>query len=115
MLDRDAPGSVRITLKHERTEAGRLTFGPGDVKANGRNLAALEPGTWYHLDVSGQFGAGSDRQLSIVLTAEDGRRWATQVPYTKYQFDRPSEVQIIGLGAQGTAVQIDHLVVTVEE
>ena len=115
MLDRDAPGSIRITLLQDRIEAGRVTFGPGEVKVGDRNLAALEPGTWYHLDISGQFGAGSDRQLSIVMTAEDGRRWATQVPYTKYQFDRPNDVQIIGLGAQGTAVQIDHLVVTVEE
>ena len=115
MLDRDAPGSIRITLLQDRIEAGRVTFGPGSVKIGDRNLAELELGTWYHLEVSGQFGPGSDGQLSIVLTAEDGRRWATQVPYSRYDFDRPGDVQIIGLGAPGTAVQLDNLVVTVEE
>lgn len=115
MLDRDAPGSIRITLKRDQTEAGMVTFGPSDVKASDRNLATLEPGTWYHLDISGRFGAGSDRQLSIVMTAEDGRSWSAQVPYSNYHFDRPGEVQIIGLGVPGTAVQLDNLVVTVEE
>ena len=113
-LDRDAPGSIRLTLLRDRIEAGRVSFGPEDVKIGNRNLAGLEPGVWYHLEVSGRFGSGSDRQLSVSLAAEDGRIWTTRVPYSKYHFDRPSQVQIIGLGLPGTAVQIDNLVFTVE-
>ena len=113
-LDEEAPGSIRVTVLRDRVEAGRVSFGPEDVKVGDRNLAELEPGLWYHLEVSGRFGAGRDRQLSVSLAAEDGRIWNARVPYTKYHFDRPGAVQIIGLGAPGTAVQIDNLVFTVE-
>ena len=115
MLDSDAPGSIKMTLRRDRIEAGNILFGPDDVKVGDQNLAELEPDTWYHLELSAQFGVNSDRQLSIVLTSEDGRTWAIQVPYSKYHFDRPGEVQLIGLGAPGSAVQIDNLVVTVEK
>ena len=43
------PGSIKLTLLHDRQEACRVFFGPEDVKVGYRNLAELEAGfgiTW---------------------------------------------------------------------
>lgn len=111
-LDAKRPGSVKISFRKGRAEACAISFGPETAKAGFVDLAGLEPGTWYHLDVSAEFGADRDYQLSILLYTEDGRRWFRQEPILNTAFDRPAELQIIGLGDTGSSVQIDNLVVT---
>lgn len=113
--DAQAPGVVHLSVKHDRDITGKVSFGPDCVKVGEQNMAELEPGLWYHLNIDAQFGASRDRLLSVKLSAEDGRIWEMKVPYSNYHFDQPNELQIIGLGQPGTAVEIDNVVIIASE
>ena len=115
MLDENKPGTIRVSLLQGQTEAEHITLGPSDVKIGRHNVAALEPGVWYHCEVACGLGAACDGQLRVAVTAGDGRRWSLQSAYSKPDFERPNNFQFIGLGETGTAVHVDNLVVTVEE
>ena len=117
LLDPEAPGVLKLTLKDSATRGivATVQLDRDVIKLSGRNVAGIEPGTWYHLDLSGRFGAGSDKQLTMTVSTQDGRQWSSQVPFEQFLFEWPTNVEMIGLGPVGSSVRMDHLVVTVEQ
>ena len=114
MLGKDAPGVLQVALKQGNSVPGHVMIGDGGIKANSRNVCGVEPGTWYHVDISCRFGEVNNRMLSLAVTAADGRSWRQEIPYTDMHFDRPGTIQIVGLGAVGGAAYLDNLSVRVE-
>jgi hypothetical protein len=51
----------------------------------------------------------------VRVTDQGGNTWTSAVPYSHYGFEQPSSLEIIGLGAEGSVVRIDHFIVTVQE
>jgi arylsulfatase A-like enzyme len=117
ILDADAPGALRLSFKNaeKRIHAGDVMIDRDGVKVAGRNVAGIQAGKWYHLEMSGQFGVGSDKHLHVRVTDQGGNTWTSAVPYSHYGFEQPSSLEIIGLGAEGSVVRIDHFIVTVQE
>lgn len=114
MLDPGQPGEIRISLKDSarRIDAGSVFVGQDGLKVNGYIVAGIEAGAWYQLEISGRFGADNPKALSVALTAKDGRTWSANIPYPYHAFERPDNLEIIGLGSQGSAVRIDHLMLS---
>ena len=117
ILDADAPGALRLYFKdaERRIGAGEVMIHRDVVQADNRNVAGIEPGQWYHLEMSGQFGEGATKHLTVRVADQAGNHWSLAVPYPHYGFERPTSLEMIGLGAEESAVRIDHLAVTVEE
>ncbi|MBL7077408.1 MAG: sulfatase [Kiritimatiellae bacterium] len=114
MLDKEAPGLLHVTLKQHHVSLASAEIGNGAIRAHSRTVSGLEPGTWYHVDISCKFGSMNDRLLTVAVTAFDGRSWIQNVPYSDVRFDRPETIQIIGLGPCGGTAHVDNLVVRVE-
>ena len=115
-LDANSPGALNLMLKDKpkRLSLGSVQITPEAIRANKATVAGVTPGAWYHIEVSGGFGLENNKRLTISVIAENGDRWSTSVPYSNYHFDRPSHVELSGIGTVGSAARIDNLVVTIE-
>ncbi len=119
-LDAAAPGEVGLFLRDQKPgqpyrSGGDVRIGNGGLKVGWRNAMAIEPGTWYHLEISGRFGPDTDKQLTVSATTAAGRSRTVTVPYDNIHFEQPNNIGLTGNGPPGSAVQIDNLVLTVED
>ncbi len=120
MLDPAAPGLLNVIVREHPsgqpyTSPGDVRIGNGRIKAGWRNVMAAQPGTWYHLELSGRFGPNADKMLTLSATTADGRACQVEIPYDDIRFDRPTYISLASLGPVGSAVQVDNLVLTVED
>ncbi len=51
----------------------------------------------------------------MTVRTADGQAWKSQVPYSSYLFERPTELQVISLGEVGSTVFLDNLIATMGE
>lgn len=117
ILDADAPGVLRLCLKNaeSRIHSGELLMDRDSIKVGGHNVAGIQAGKWYHLEMSGQFGEGNEKSLTVLVVDQEGNQWSSAVPYPHYGFEQPTSFEIIGLGVEGSAVRLAHLTLSVEE
>ena len=116
ILDADAPGVMQLSLKNaeRRIHAGEVLIDRDSIKVGGHNVAGIQAGKWYHLEMSGQFGEGNTKSLTVKVVDQDGNQWSSAVPYPHYSFEQPSSLEIIGLGVEGSAVRLAQLALSVE-
>ena len=117
ILDADAPGVLRLSFKNaeRRIHAGEVLIDRDSIKVGGHNVAGIQAGKWYHLEMSGHFGEGNEKSLTVQVVDQDGNQWSSAVPYPHYGFEQPSSLEIIGLGVEGSAVRLAHLALSLEE
>ena len=117
ILDADAPGVLRLCLKNaeSRIHSGELLMDRDSIKVGGHNVAGIQAGKWYHLEMSGQFGEGNEKSLTVLVVDQEGNQWSSAVPYPHYGFEQPTSFEIIGLGVEGSAMRLAHLTLSVEE
>jgi hypothetical protein len=124
LLDRDSPGEINVTLRGvgltgEAETAGLLVIRQGALLANGRPVVPLQPGVWYHIEATCLLSSKVSRSphvgrmLSLSVRTASGEAWSLTVPYEDFLFERPTEVQMISLGAAASRVFIDNLIATV--
>ena len=118
--DADAPGTIQVTLNGvgnngEAETAGILSLGGGGMMANDHLVAPLQPGKWQHVELACSLAATGDRMLTVTVRTADGQEWRSQVPFSNYLFERPTELQVISLGEVGSTVFLDTLIATVGE
>jgi len=121
-LNESSPGMLAINLRDTRKVAGRkpiaagqVSFAPDGLSVDGRNVSPVAAGQWHHLELSGQVGANSKKFLAVSLSTSAGKTWTRKVPYNHYHFDQPTELQLLGLGPEGTSAFIDNVVVSFSE
>jgi len=85
----------------------------GALLANGRPVAPLQPGDWYHVEVSCLLLPETEKMLGVSVRTASGDAWSLEVPYESYRFERPTEVQLTSLGVEASKVFVDNLIATV--
>ena len=120
MLDPEAPGELGIMTRdflsgEKRVDGQGLSVGAGGVKAGANLIRSVDPGTWYHIEVTYGGAFEAEFKYAVSVSTADGLIARKVIHQAKHKFKRPDWIGFSGLGPMGTRAYLDNIVVRVEK